>query len=136
MLAEPLFLTGYIEKAGTGTLDMIGLCEQTGLPAPGFLQDGGQFVQTLGRPAPPRHTGGDSAGTRIALGPDHVEIVRASMTARSLSDLMKDAGRTNRTKFRNQLVNPLLKARLMEMTIPEKPTSGQQRYRTTARGRA
>lgn len=53
LLAEPLFLTGYIEKAGTGTLDMIGLCEQTGLPAPGFRQDGGQFVQTLWRPAPP-----------------------------------------------------------------------------------
>jgi predicted HTH transcriptional regulator len=49
LLAEPLFLARYIEKAGTGTLEMINLCAQAGLPAPDFRQDGGQFVQTLWR---------------------------------------------------------------------------------------
>lgn len=49
LLAEPLFLAGYIERAGTGTLDMIGLCRTAGLPAPGFRHDDGQFVQTLFR---------------------------------------------------------------------------------------
>jgi len=49
-IAEPLFLARYIEKAGTGTLDMINLCAQAGLPAPEFRQDGGQFIQTLWRP--------------------------------------------------------------------------------------
>jgi predicted HTH transcriptional regulator len=49
LLAEPLFLARYIEKAGTGTLEMINLCAQAGLPAPDFRQEGGQFVQTLWR---------------------------------------------------------------------------------------
>lgn len=49
LLAEPLFLARYIEKAGTGTLDMIALCREAGLPEPEFRQDGGQFVQTLWR---------------------------------------------------------------------------------------
>jgi predicted HTH transcriptional regulator len=49
LIAEPLFLTRYIEKAGTGTLDMIALCEAAGLPAPGFSQEGGQFIQVLWR---------------------------------------------------------------------------------------
>lgn len=49
-IAEPLFLARYIEKAGTGTLDMISQCAQAGLPAPEFRQDGGQFIQTLWRP--------------------------------------------------------------------------------------
>ena len=49
-IAEPLFLARYIEKAGTGTLDMISQCAQAGLPAPEFRQDGGQFIQTLRRP--------------------------------------------------------------------------------------
>ena len=49
LLAEPLFLARYIEKAGTGTLEMINLCAQVGLPAPDFRQEGGQFVQTLWR---------------------------------------------------------------------------------------
>ena len=31
---------------------MIARCQQAGLPAPEFRQEGGQFIQTLGRPAP------------------------------------------------------------------------------------
>lgn len=59
-MAEPLFLARYIEKAGTGTLDMIDLCAQAGLATPAFRQDGGQFVLTLWRP---------QAGTK--QGPSH-----------------------------------------------------------------
>lgn len=49
LLAEPLFLAHYIEKAGTGTLDMIKLCREAGLPEPDFTQRGGQFVITIWR---------------------------------------------------------------------------------------
>jgi predicted HTH transcriptional regulator len=49
LIAEPLFLAHYNEKAGTGTLDMIALCRDAGLPEPEFRQDGGQFVMTLWR---------------------------------------------------------------------------------------
>jgi predicted HTH transcriptional regulator len=48
-LATPLYLTHYIEKAGTGTLDMIALCTKAELPEPDFKQNGGQFVVTLWR---------------------------------------------------------------------------------------
>lgn len=44
-------------------------------------------------------------------------------------------GRTNRTKFRNQVLRPLLEAGWIEMTVPDKPRSRNQRYRTTAAGR-
>jgi predicted HTH transcriptional regulator len=49
LIADPLFLARYIEKAGTGTLDMIARCREAELPEPEFRQDGGQFVQTLYR---------------------------------------------------------------------------------------
>ena len=49
LVADPLFLARYIEKAGTGTLDMIALFRDAGLPEPEFRQDGGMFVQTLWR---------------------------------------------------------------------------------------
>ncbi|WP_337288082.1 DUF4062 domain-containing protein [Candidatus Methylomirabilis sp.] len=49
LVADPLFLARYIEKAGTGTLDMIALFQEAGLPEPEFRQDGGMFVQTLWR---------------------------------------------------------------------------------------
>ena len=49
LIAEPLYLAHYIEKAGTGTLDMIALCREVGLPEPDFEQRAGQFVVTLWR---------------------------------------------------------------------------------------
>ncbi|HXU32092.1 MAG TPA: DUF4062 domain-containing protein [Thermoanaerobaculia bacterium] len=49
LISEPLFLAHYIERAGTGTLDMIIRCREVGLSEPEFRQDGGQFVMTLWR---------------------------------------------------------------------------------------
>lgn len=49
LIADPLFLAHYIEKAGTGSLDMIRLCRESGLPEPDFEQRGNQFVVTLWR---------------------------------------------------------------------------------------
>lgn len=43
LLCEPLFLAHYIERAGTGTLDMIRLCAEAGLPEPEFLNEGERF---------------------------------------------------------------------------------------------
>ena len=51
LLAEPLHLTQYIERLGTGTGDMIRRCREAGLPEPVFsLEDG--FRISLGRPLP------------------------------------------------------------------------------------
>jgi len=49
LIAESFFLTRYIEKAGTGTLDMIDRCREAGLADPDFRQDGDQWVVTLWR---------------------------------------------------------------------------------------
>ena len=54
----------------------------------------------------------------------------------SLKDIMTLAGRSNRTKFRDQFVKPLLEAGLLEMTVPDKPKSRLQKYRLTDKGRA
>ena len=49
LIAEPMFLARYAEKAGSGILDMIARCRGAGVPEPEFRQDSGQFVQTLWR---------------------------------------------------------------------------------------
>ncbi|MFQ5453118.1 MAG: ATP-binding protein [Candidatus Zixiibacteriota bacterium] len=49
LIAEPLFRMKYVEKAGTGTTDMIADCLQAGLPEPDFEQRGPHFVVTLWR---------------------------------------------------------------------------------------
>jgi predicted HTH transcriptional regulator len=49
LIAEPLFRVKYVEKAGTGTTDMIADCRKAGLPEPDFVQRGPHFVVTLWR---------------------------------------------------------------------------------------
>jgi ATP-dependent DNA helicase RecG len=49
---------------------------------------------------------------------------------------MTVAERTNRTKFRDQVIQPLMDQGLLEMTHPESPRSPQQKYRLTAQGQA
>ena len=49
LVAEPLYLARYIEKAGSGTLDMIEKCSEAFLPAPDFEERAGQFVTTIWR---------------------------------------------------------------------------------------
>jgi ATP-dependent DNA helicase RecG len=39
LLAEPMYLAGYIERMGTGTGDIIRLCNEAGLKEPEFIQE-------------------------------------------------------------------------------------------------
>lgn len=140
-IAEPLFLARYIEKAGTGTLDMIDLCDQAGLPAPEFRQDGGQFVQTLWRPSPAVKQVADGVqdtklGTKLGPSRDQLKILEKASSGAALADLMAVAKRSNRTKFRDQVINPLVEEGWLEMTYPDSPRSPQQKYRLTEQGKA
>jgi ATP-dependent DNA helicase RecG len=49
LLAEPLYRVKFVEKAGTGTTDMIDDCHAAGLPEPTFAQNGTHFVTTIWR---------------------------------------------------------------------------------------
>lgn len=48
-LAEVLWFAHYVEKVGTGTLDVIAGCQSADLPEPDFRQSGDEFVVTLWR---------------------------------------------------------------------------------------
>lgn len=48
-LAEVLWFAHYVEKVGTGTLDVIAGCQRADLPEPDFQQSGDEFVVTLWR---------------------------------------------------------------------------------------
>jgi ATP-dependent DNA helicase RecG len=74
-------------------------------------------------------------GTKLALSDHQVQVLSAAGTMLPIGELMELCGRTDRTKFRDQILRPLLDAGLLEMTIPDKPRSSKQRYRTTMAGR-
>lgn len=67
--------------------------------------------------------------------PSQVGILRSCLKVKDIGELMGLVGQTNRTRFRNQEIKPLLESGWLEMTIPDKPTSSRQKYRTTEAGR-
>lgn len=71
-------------------------------------------------------------GPKSGRSRDQVEILVEAQNARLITELIELARRSNRTKFRDQVVRPLLEAGYLEMTIPAKPRSSKQRYWTTA----
>jgi predicted HTH transcriptional regulator len=48
-IAEALYLARYIEKAGSGTIEMVKQCRENNLPEPEFEQKMGSFVVTIWR---------------------------------------------------------------------------------------
>ena len=74
-------------------------------------------------------------GTKLALSRHQVEILHKCQEDNTLLELITISGRSDRTKFRHQVLNLLLERGLIEMTIPDKPRSSRQKYRLTERGR-
>lgn len=62
-------------------------------------------------------------------------ILEAAKTASSRSELQKAAGLKDCEHFRLAYLEPLLAAGWLAMTIPNRPRSSKQRYRTTEAGR-
>jgi ATP-dependent DNA helicase RecG len=128
---------------GTGIHDMIERCREAGLPEPEFrLTDGfvtvirrqpGKAFEAVGGKVTPEVT--PKVGTKLALSRHQVQILHNCLEERAIGDLMEIKGRSDRTKFRNQVLRPLLDAGLIEMTIPDKPTSSKQKYRLTEKGK-
>jgi len=82
LLCEPLFLAHYIERAGTGTLDMIRLCREAGLPEPEFRPEGERFVVVVWR-----HWLTDEAMAQLGLNERQVVAVARLRSDRTMSTL-------------------------------------------------
>ncbi len=77
---------------------------------------------------------GVPVGTKLALSRHQVAVLRKCRIDSRLVELIVLTNRTDRTKFRRQVLNPLLEEGLVEMTCPKKPTSSKQMYRITDKG--
>ena len=143
LLAEPMYLTKYIERMGTGIRDMIRRCQKAGLPELEIRIDGGFFVLTIRRKKP-------EAGTKLApvaapvtapvAAPVGEYVTRllvllADRDALSNADILVAFGLKSRRRLRDTYIDPALADGLVERTIPEKPTSRLQKYRLTEKGR-
>ena len=141
LLAEPLYLARYIERMGTGTGDMIRRCREAGLAEPVFsLSDG--FIATLWRrpavqpleviPAVTREVTPDV--TREVTR-EVARVVAAMRGEMKRVEIQEALGLSDEDNFRKVYLLPAIEAGAVEMTVPDKPKSRNQRYRLTEEGK-
>lgn len=140
LIADLFHRINFIEKAGTGIQRMRNEMRAQGCPEPEFAANG-FFAVTL-RPNPMVRDAG--ATDRTATGrPTDIDSravamhrllqeVSGEMTGQ---DLRRALGLKNNPHFRRAYLIPALQAGLLEMTIPNKPRSKNQRYRLSRAGR-
>lgn len=79
---------------------------------------------------------GDQVGTKLGLSAEQHTVLAQMTDEHDVATLMQWVGRSNRSKFREVVLTPLLALGLVEMTIPDKPNSSKQCYRLTEQGKA
>ena len=81
-----------------------------------------------------KDTSGSKKGLSLILDKitqDQVKILKNCDDENSAAELRKILKRTNSTKFKKSVLDPLIDFGFFELTIPEKPKSPKQKYRLT-----
>jgi predicted HTH transcriptional regulator len=143
-----------VEVLGRGTNRLIEMCEQHGGPPPVFEETQGFLVVTFRAPL----VAGGAAGTSRSESGDQVtaqvteqvggqvtgqvtgqvaaQVPRLCQTRRKASEIRELLNLRHRETFTDNYLRPLLEKGWLEPTIPDKPRSRMQRYRTTEAGLA
>ena len=72
-------------------------------------------------------------GTKKGLSWDHLKILKKCNNESSAIELMEILNRTNKSKFKNTIIYPLVENGFLELTNPDKPKSPSQKYRLTSK---
>jgi ATP-dependent DNA helicase RecG len=148
-LAGAFHRTGAIEVWGRGTNRVIEACRAWGIDAPTFKVEMGVTTVTFHAEIRPRGEAGQ-AGSKPSQGTD---LVGDSVTDSvgdpvdrllgalergplATAQLQRALGLKHRPTFKENYLKPALAERLIEMTVPDKPSSRLQKYRLTDAGRA
>ncbi|MYI23064.1 MAG: hypothetical protein F4043_10205 [Gammaproteobacteria bacterium] len=165
LLYSMLGRMGLVGGIGTGIRRMKSLCREYGVLEPRIESSGTEVTTSFRRPPairlqPSGIDDDDFAAMQASLfnpqdagtkGPDrHTDptpvwerkttaqvrdLVRVLDRDRSRVQILQGLGLRNRSNLVVNYLRPALDAGLIEMTIPDKPTSGRQRYRLTPMGR-
>ena len=75
----------------------------------------------------------EAKGTKKGLSRDHLQILKKCKTESTALELMKILKRSNKSKFKTAIINPLIDQNFLELTIPDSPKSTGQKYRLTGK---
>ncbi len=134
LLAEPMYLKGYIERVGSGTLDMLRIAQESGLAEPLFEQNE-DFRTVLFRNQGTGEVGGELTGEVGGELTGEVQKVILVMEGEmKRSEIQQALQLKHDDYFRVEYILPALEAGMIEQTHPESPNHPQQRYRLTVKG--
>ena len=159
LIADPLFWTGYVDKVGTGTEDIVNLCKDKGLKSPEYHQEedfrvviwrrnqdtgpsediskgsskGSSKDQVVTKLSPSCHQVVTKLSSSI---PVIFELLRKMAEPMSAKEMREFCGQKDHTYFKNNVINLLIAERLVAMTHPERPNSPAQKYYLTETGKA
>lgn len=131
-IANAFFRAGQIESWGRGIERVRQACREAGAAQPQWRAEEtelwAEFELLQGR---------DEQGTREVTREvaTEVRLLAALTSPLSRQDLQVAVGLKNAEHFRKAYLLPALEAGLIEMTLPDKPTSRLQQYRLTEQGR-
>lgn len=136
LLAEPMYLNGYIERMGTGTVDIIQLCKNAGLKPPDFIQN--EFFKTVvwrlssNEGEPTGELTGEPTGEPTGEVKRLVLVIHGKQKR---SEIQKILQLNHQEYFRDNYLLPALEMGYIEMTFPETPNHPNQQYQLTENGK-
>lgn len=140
LLAEPMYLKGYIERMGTGTSDILRIAKENNLQEPVFEQ-GDDFKTILYR------SNADQVPTKYRPSTDQVPTEYLSNSSEvenllsviegemSRAEIQKLLGLKHTANFRENYLEPALRKGFIQMKHPDNPNHPKQRYVLTELGR-
>lgn len=135
---------GKGERAGTGIKRMNESMTAAGLQMP-EIKHTTFYTIILRRPARSDEDisaglrpGSDQAVTRFRPGSDQpvvkYVILKTCLEPARMKELISISGFKHRTNFKKNYIDPLVSDGLLALTVPDKPSSPNQRYVTTEKG--
>lgn len=147
LIAEVLFKSSFLESWGSGVGRMLDACRAQGVPEPEYEVAGG-FVRMIFRKriaasgliqeedGSKQGVSWEEVGSKLGVSWEEVEkLIVALQNPMLLNDLKELYGWKNSSKFKEKYINPLIAEGVADMTVPNKPTSPNQKYCLTEKGK-
>lgn len=139
LLAEPMYLKGYIERLGTGTADIMRIAKENNLQAPDFEQneDFKTILYRLSSDQAPTKLRPSSAGVPQEFRSTSVEVknlLKVLEEEMSRKEIQQALELKHEGNFRENYLEPALAEEVIEMKYPDSPNHPKQRYLITEKG--
>ena len=126
LLFDMFFRMNLVEQIGSGINRIKELCERAGMNNPLFDISDNWFSVVFNRPI-------EEVTPQVTPQVEKLLIVLNKEMGRS--EIMKIMGFKDKKNFVKNILHPAMNAGLIEMTIPDKPNSRNQKYRITNKGK-